>query len=54
MQHDIVKNGDTISAILTVDGAWIDTGLRKLAVPPAKVAEVFSHLPMDAAFQWLD
>jgi len=54
MQHDIVKNGDTISAILTVDGAWIDTGLRKLAVPPAKVAEVFSHLPLDGAFQWLD
>jgi acyl-CoA thioester hydrolase len=54
MRHDIVKNGDILSAILTVDGAWIDTVLRKLAVPPEKVAAVFSKIPIDKDFQWLD
>src|SRR5436853_7784320 len=30
IQHDIIKNGDTVSAVLTVDGAWLDTIKRKL------------------------
>lgn len=54
IQHDITKNGDTVSAILTVDGAWLDTKERKLAVPPGKVSEVFLHMPRDPGFQWLD
>ncbi|MEI9808376.1 MAG: acyl-CoA thioesterase [Bacteroidota bacterium] len=54
IQHSIMKNGDTLSAVLTVDGAWLDTVLRKLATPPAKVAEVFSQIPADKDFQWLD
>lgn len=54
IQHDIIKNGDTVSAILTVDGAWIDTSLRKLATPPQQVTDVFSKMPLEAGFQWLD
>jgi acyl-CoA thioester hydrolase len=54
IQHEIVKNGDTVSAILTVDGAWLNTELRKLASPPPKVIEVFSQFPVDKDFQWLD
>jgi len=53
-QHDIIKNEDILSAVLTVDGAWINTALRKLATPPPKVAEVFSQIPYDKDFQWLD
>lgn len=53
-QHEIVKNGDTLAAVLTVDGAWLDTALRKLASPPQKVAEVFTQIPADKDFQWLD
>src|ERR1700754_1178525 len=34
IRHLIYKNGDTVSAILTVDGAWINHLERKLAVPP--------------------
>ncbi|HAK12374.1 MAG TPA: thioesterase, partial [Chitinophagaceae bacterium] len=34
MRHEIYKNGDTLSAIITIDGAWIDIAKRKLAVPP--------------------
>jgi len=26
MIHEIWKNNDTLGAIVTIDGAWIDTG----------------------------
>jgi acyl-CoA thioester hydrolase len=54
IQHDILKNDDVISAILTVDGAWLDTQKRKLAVPPLQVLNVFSQMPVEENFQWLD
>lgn len=54
IQHDIIKNDDIVSAILTVDGAWLDTAKRKLAIPPEKVFDVFSLMPKPADFQWLD
>ena len=31
IRHDIIKGDDIVSAILTVDGAWLDTDKRKLA-----------------------
>jgi acyl-CoA thioester hydrolase len=54
IQHTITKNGETIAAILTVDGAWLDTAKRKLATPPAEVFNVFSQMPLGENFQWLD
>jgi acyl-CoA thioester hydrolase len=54
IQHDIFKNDDTLSAILTVDGAWLDTVQRKLAAPPVKVSAVFLQMPVDENFQWVD
>jgi len=54
IQHTVVKNDDTVAAIITVDGAWLDTGKRKLAAPPAEVFAVFSQMPLDTNFQWLD
>ena len=54
IQHIIQKNVDTVAAILTVDGAWINTIERKLAVPPPEVEKVFSQMPVDGNFQWLD
>jgi acyl-CoA thioester hydrolase len=53
-QHTIRKNEDIISAILTCDGAWLDTIQRKLATPPAQVAHVFEQMPMHPDFQWTD
>ncbi|MDB5192663.1 MAG: thioesterase-like protein [Segetibacter sp.] len=52
MQHEIVKNGDTVSAIITVDGAWIDTAKRRLTVPSEIVAPTFKQLPKAADFEW--
>ena len=54
INHHIRKNGDTVSAIVTVDGAWINTIQRKLTLPPPIVVKVFSHMPVDENFQWLE
>jgi acyl-CoA thioester hydrolase len=53
-QHTIRKNGDTVCAILTCEGAWMDTVQRKLTVPPPVGAEVFSKMPLHDEFQWTD
>lgn len=34
MLHELWTNGDKLAAIINIDGAWIDTLLRKLAKPP--------------------
>jgi len=52
IQHQIFKNGDTLSAILTVDGAWIDTVKRKLATPPPEAGETFRQMPRGEGFEW--
>ena len=54
IQHDILKDNGVVSAILTVDGAWLDTQKRKLATPPSQVSQVFSQMPFGEGFQWLD
>jgi acyl-CoA thioester hydrolase len=54
IQHDIIKGDDILSAILTVDGAWLDTVQRKLAIPPQQVSDVFSKMPLIENFYWLD
>ena len=43
IQHTIRKNGDTLSAILTVDIAWIDTVRRKLAVLPENIQQLLGQ-----------
>ena len=54
IQHTIMKNGDTVSAILTVDGAWMDTLKRKLTLPPPEAILVFEQMHKGENFQWLD
>lgn len=44
--NEIWKNGDTLAAVITVDGAWLDTIKRKMAIPPASFQEVFKQLPV--------
>lgn len=33
MVHELWTNGNTLAALITIDGAWIDTISRKLAKP---------------------
>jgi acyl-CoA thioester hydrolase len=54
IQHQIQKNGDTVAAVLTVDGAWLDVVKRKLTTPPSPVVETFSQMPVAEDFKWMD
>jgi acyl-CoA thioester hydrolase len=54
IQHVIKKNEDRVSAIITIDAAWINTVERKLAVPPPEVERVFTEMPLAENFQWTD
>jgi len=51
--HEIFKNSETVSAIITVDIAWIDTKLRKLAVPPPVIHQAFEAIPKAENFEWM-
>ncbi len=53
IRHSVWKNTDTLSAIITVEGAWLDLVRRKLATPPEQVQAVFAELPKAEDFQWL-
>jgi acyl-CoA thioester hydrolase len=43
--NEIWKNGDTLAAIITVDGAWMDTIKRKIVAPPEEFKNAFEALP---------
>lgn len=53
MQHHVVINDETLAAVITVDGAWIHTGRRKLATPPEAFAEAFNKIPRAQNFEWI-
>ncbi len=54
IRHTICKSNDTIAATITVEGAFIDTQLRKLALPPAIAHDVFNKMPRAEEFQWAE
>ena len=53
IQHHIIKNGGEVSAVIIVDGAWINIEQRKLATPPEAVHAVFSQMPRAEKFEWI-
>ncbi len=52
IRHQITKKTDIPCAIITVEGAWIDTLKRKLAGPLPEAIEVFSQMPISRDFEW--
>ena len=50
-RHSFMKGGNILAATLTVDGAWIDTQKRKLAVPPPFLFDAFSRIPRSKDFE---
>ena len=54
MQHEIMKNDGIVSAIITVDGAWMDTAKRKLTVPPGFVHPAMDKIPRSADFKIIE
>jgi acyl-CoA thioester hydrolase len=53
-RHELIKADGTLSATVEVDGAWLDTRLRKLTVPPPILADISDAAPRAADFEWLD
>ncbi|HAG16864.1 MAG TPA: thioesterase [Bacteroidales bacterium] len=51
MVHQIFKSDGKLSAVITVEGAWIDMAKRKLKPPPQLLTENFNQLPKTADFQ---
>ena len=51
MAHEIYKNGETLAAVITVDGAWLNTAIRKLTVPPEVVIALFESAPKTVTFK---
>lgn len=53
-RHIIRRSDGTVCAEINIDGAWIDTNLRKLSTPPDLVGEALSMGPKTDDFVWLD
>ena len=53
IRHHFFKADGTLSAIINLDGAWIDITRRKLAVPDAFVQNIFNDFPKAKDFEKL-
>ncbi len=51
IQHEFIKNENKLCALLTIDGAWLDTKLRKLTSPPEAAAKFLEILPKTEDFK---
>ena len=52
IQHEFKGADGTLLAVLTVDGAWMDTVLRKIASPtPQIVMEVMNAFPKAEGYE---
>lgn len=49
--HEIFKNDTQRAAIITVDGAWLDTTKRKLTLPPPLFNAAYTSLSKTSTFQ---
>ena len=53
MIHELWKANETLAAIITVEGAWMDTRLRKIVAPPEKFRAAFEALPTTEDFKMI-
>lgn len=52
IRHRIIRDDNTLCATLQVDGAWLDTKLRKLALPPEEVKTAMDQMERADDFSW--
>ncbi len=50
-RHEIYRSDGIKSAVVTVDGAWMDIEKRKLTALPTEWQSIVSHLPKSEDFQ---
>ncbi len=48
--NEIYVNSDVLAAVVTVDGAWMDTQLRKVVAPPDEFRIGIDQIPKTAGF----
>jgi acyl-CoA thioester hydrolase len=48
---EIYKNAETLAAIVTVEGAWMDTIARKVVMPPDDCKNLFDKAPRTDDFK---
>lgn len=53
-RHELTRNDGALCAVMNVDGAWMDTQIRKLCVPPLMVGGFLEELPKAVDFEWID
>jgi acyl-CoA thioester hydrolase len=53
IRHQILKADESNAATITVDGAWIDMGKRKLATPDLFAQQIFSQIPKSQEFEFI-
>lgn len=53
-RHRFTTEDGSICAILTLNGAWMDTVKRKLTPPPPIMVESFHKIPKAEDFQWIE
>jgi acyl-CoA thioester hydrolase len=52
-RHEITRADGTLCTVMHVDGAWINTDLRKITIPPFIIGDVFDALPKSEDFEWI-
>ena len=52
IRHRITRGDGTLCAELTVDIAWLDTRIRKLATPPVEITQAFDKVIRHEEFKW--
>ena len=51
MVHGIWKNNETLAATISIDGAWMNTSLRKITAPPELFKPAFEAIPKTDNFR---
>ncbi len=51
--HCVYKEDSTLSALIEVDGAWMDLRRRKVIVPPPEIVDLIVGIPKAKHFEWL-
>ena len=52
IEHTITRNGE-LSAIIKVDGSWINLDRRRMAAPPEAFLSIFERMPRSAEFHYI-
>lgn len=52
-RQSIFKTDGSLSAIIEVDGAWLDLHQRKIIIPPQEIQDMIDRAPKAGDFEWI-